>query len=94
MSSRVRLKVHGRVQGVFYRQSTADQARMLKLAGWVANEKDGTVKIEAQGEKDRLESLINWCWKGPPSSSVIHIDIEWLNELEPEYTCFEILRLD
>ena len=67
MTARARLKVEGRVQGVFYRQSTVEQARLLNLTGWVANDFDGAVLIEAQGDKNRLESLIIWCWKAAVS---------------------------
>jgi acylphosphatase len=90
--SRLRLKIHGRVQGVFYRQSTLTQARTLGLFGWVANEEDGSVSIDAQGPKERLESLLIWCWKGPPNARVDHIDASWIEELDESYTRFEVLR--
>lgn len=89
---RVRIKVHGRVQGVFYRQSTADHARMLGLCGWVANQDDGSVQIDAQGPREKLESLIIWCRKGPPSAQVADLALEWLDDLDSNYTRFEILR--
>ncbi len=92
MTARVRLKVLGRVQGVFYRQSTADQARLLGLRGWVANEPDGSVQIDAQGAIEKLESLIIWCRKGPPSAKVENLEIEWLQELDQEFQGFSILR--
>lgn len=92
MKARVRLKVQGRVQGVFYRQSTADQARMLGLKGWVANENDGSVSVDAHGDKEKLESLIIWCWQGPPSAKVTHIDVAWIEEDESAHSGFQILR--
>ena len=92
MTARARLKVEGRVQGVFYRQSTVEQARLLNLTGWVANDFDGAVLIEAQGDKNRLESLIIWCWKGPPAARVVNVDVEWLDELQQVSGSFKILR--
>jgi acylphosphatase len=92
MTARALLKVKGRVQGVFYRQCTVDQARLLGLAGWVANESDGTVVIDAQGDRGQIESLIIWCWKGPPSARVVQVDVEWQGELETDSKSFVILR--
>ncbi|MBX9848081.1 MAG: acylphosphatase [Rhodocyclaceae bacterium] len=92
MTCRVRMQVIGRVQGVFFRQSTADHARLLGLCGWVANEDDGSVKIDAQGPKEKLESLVIWCRKGPSNARVDDLLVEWLDELDPAYSRFEILR--
>ncbi|MBX9571379.1 MAG: acylphosphatase [Candidatus Obscuribacterales bacterium] len=92
MASRVHMKVLGRVQGVFYRQSTVDQARVLGLRGWVANESDGTVIIEAEGERDKLESFIIWCQKGPANAKVSDVQVEWFDEVEPQFNRFEIRR--
>ena len=92
MTKRVKLKVKGRVQGVFYRQSTQDQARSLGLSGWVANQEDGSVLVDAQGEKTKLESLINWCWNGPARANVSQVDVEWLDETDPEISGFQIRR--
>lgn len=92
MSARIRLRVSGRVQGVFYRQSTQEQARTLGLSGWVANQEDGSVLIDAQGERERLESLIIWCRKGPPRANVIDLDVEWIEELDPQISGFHIMR--
>lgn len=78
---RVHLKVHGRVQGVFYRQSTRDKAVTLGLRGWVRNENDGTVAIEAFGDDSRLEQLIAWAKVGPPSATVTLVDIAWQSDV-------------
>ena len=86
------MKVTGKVQGVFFRQSTADQARMLGLTGWVANQNDGSVKVEAQGPEEQLESLIIWCKKGPPSARVDDVEVVWIEQTELSYSRFEILR--
>ena len=68
--ARVRVKVSGRVQGVSFRMSTVDEARRLGLVGWVKNEPDGSVLLEAQGAGDKLELLLAWCKDGPPGARV------------------------
>ena len=70
--------VHGRVQGVFYRQFARSQAQRLGLVGWVRNLPDGsTVKVVAQGPRNVLEELLAHLRQGPPEAWVSHVDIEW-----------------
>jgi acylphosphatase len=69
-----RLFVHGRVQGVFYRGWTIEQARALGLAGWVRNRQDRSVEILAIGEEDPLEALAAACRHGPPGAVVRSLD--------------------
>ncbi len=76
--SRARLTISGRVQGVFYRQTTRDKARSLGLSGWVRNMPNGTVEAEASGEHERVEELIAWCKQGPPSATVSAVQVEWI----------------
>ena len=71
------LFVHGRVQGVFFRDSTRTVARDLGLAGWVRNCSDGSVEIHAEGDRKKLEELIAWCRQGPDYASVSNIDLNW-----------------
>jgi len=66
----VYFRVSGRVQGVFYRASTQEQARKLGLAGWVRNCEDGEVELIACGNAAGLEALERWLWQGPPSARV------------------------
>lgn len=75
-----RLRVYGRVQGVFYRAWTVEQARGLGLGGWVRNRRDGTVEILAGGESDALEALIRRCRQGPPAAQVERIEVEEADE--------------
>ena len=75
--TRVRLKIAGRVQGVYYRASTAQQAQGLGLTGWVMNRPDGSVEAVAEGARHKLEELIAWCREGPPGARVLDIDIRW-----------------
>lgn len=72
--------VSGRVQGVFYRQSTKDRAQALGLTGWVKNLPDGAVALEAVGPREAVDSLILWCWQGPPSAHVKNVDVQWADD--------------
>ena len=64
------LIVHGRVQGVWYRGWTGDQARALGLDGWVRNRRDGTVEIMVSGPEEAVGELIRRCRDGPPAARV------------------------
>lgn len=72
-----RLIISGKVQGVFYRASCQDVAVKHGLSGWVSNLSNGKVEVLAQGKKEDIEKLIEWCKKGPPSARVIDVSIEW-----------------
>ena len=74
----VHLVVSGRVQGVWFRAGTREQALQRGLCGWVKNCSNGTVEIHAEGEKEALEHFIDWCRKGPPGALVTALDIEWV----------------
>ena len=71
---RRRVIVRGRVQGVFYRASTREEAERLGLAGWVRNLPDGGVELEVEGEREPVDALIEWCRKGPPHARVEGVD--------------------
>ena len=64
------IHVTGKVQGVFYRASTVEKARALGLKGFVQNERDGSVYIEAEGDDAALDALLAWCRQGPPHARV------------------------
>lgn len=68
------IRVVGKVQGVFYRASTKTVADELGVKGWVKNEMDGSVLIEAEGTKDKLIDLMAWCKKGPLHAKVDSIE--------------------
>ena len=76
MPSHIRLRITGRVQGVFYRQSTAEKARELGLKGFVMNMKDGSVVLEAAGDDVSLKALRLWCESGPPLAKVDRVEEE------------------
>lgn len=70
------IKVHGRVQGVWFRSSTREKAVELGLRGSVRNEPDGSVTIHVSGEKGRIDELIEWCKDGPPLARVREVVVE------------------
>lgn len=72
---RAHVFVSGVVQGVFYRAYTQQQAQKLGLKGWVRNLPDGRVEAVFEGEKDRVEKMIEWCSKGPPGAGVEGVEI-------------------
>ena len=82
--ARVRASVRGRVQGVAFRVSALREAVRLGLSGWVRNEADGSVELEAQGERDRLDALLDWCRRGPPGARVTSVHVEELSDIEGE----------
>lgn len=71
-----RIRVHGKVQGVFYRGWAVEAARALGLDGWVRNRMDGTVEIVAAGPAEAVEALIARCRSGPPAARVDRVDVE------------------
>jgi acylphosphatase len=76
-TARAHLWVQGRVQGVFYRASCADEARRLGLGGWVRNLPDGRVEAAAEGPRETVEAFVDWCRRGPPMARVIAVDVVW-----------------
>ncbi len=69
-------RIRGRVQGVFFRQSTRDKARELGLGGWVKNLPNGDVELLACGNKASLDVLQAWLWQGPPAARVQDVVVE------------------
>jgi acylphosphatase len=74
---RARVRATGRVQGVGFRYSVQQRARSLGIAGWVRNEPDGSVTAVFEGPRDRVQSLVEWCRRGPPGAEVGHLDVAW-----------------
>ena len=72
---RVRLKITGRVQGVFYRATTRETALGLNVTGWVKNRRDGSVEVVAEGEEAAVRRLVEWCRKGPPGAVVREVSV-------------------
>lgn len=71
-----RVTVHGRVQGVWFRASTAEIALSLGVRGHARNQADGTVEVLALGDPQAVEQLIEWLWQGPPLARVTAVVVE------------------
>ena len=76
-NKRVHLLIHGRVQGVFFRAIAQQKATELGLSGWVRNNSDGSVEVMAEGQGDRIDSMIEWCRVGPTQAVVKHVSVDW-----------------
>ena len=79
----VRMRISGRVQGVFYRAWATEHARALRLKGWIRNRSDGSVELLADGEADKVDRFIALCRQGPPAAQVDHVAIEHVDEQAP-----------
>jgi acylphosphatase len=85
-----KIRVSGRVQGVFFRASTKDIADQLGLVGFVENLPEGDVYIEAQGDELSLKKFVEWCHRGPSHAEVAHVDVEELDL--GDYKGFEVQK--
>ena len=70
MSETRKLRIHGRVQGVWYRGWTVDEAERRGLRGWVRNRRDGSVEALLCGPEPIVDDMIEALWEGPPSARV------------------------
>ncbi len=84
------ITVSGKVQGVYFRQSTKEMAVAFGLTGQVENLSNGSVYIVATGTKEQLEKLVAWCKQGPAKASVT--DIEVIEISEQHFDGFSIVR--
>jgi acylphosphatase len=84
----LRLVIHGRVQGVFFRDSMRLEAQLLAIAGWVRNRSDGTVEAVVHGEPSAVDAIVRWAHRGPQHAQVERVNIE---PDEGRYTSFEII---
>ncbi len=67
--------IHGRVQGVYFRAVTRDEAFSLGLTGWVRNLRDGGVEAYFEGDKEKVDQMVAWCWRGSPYSQVEQVEV-------------------
>ena len=82
--------VSGKVQGVWFRDSTQEEAIKLKVTGWVKNIPGGTVYLEAEGEENNLKSLERWLHIGSPNSRVDRVDLQWIVPTNA-YSTFKVI---
>ena len=85
---RKRVVAHGRVQGVFFRDSTRQRASSAGVAGWVRNCPDGTVEAVFEADSEAVERMVKWMCAGPSGAAVDHVEV---SEEAPEgLSSFEI----
>ncbi|PSQ78867.1 MAG: acylphosphatase [Bacteroidetes bacterium QH_7_62_13] len=88
---RLSARIAGRVQGVGFRNFTRMRARQLGLTGWVRNEQDGSVRLEAEGPRGALEDLLDAVHEGPRLARVADVDADWDDATE-EFENFRVRR--
>ncbi len=81
-----RLVIHGRVQGVFYRESMRQEAARLGVTGWVCNRRDGTVEAVVQGPREAVETITRWARRGPEDARVQSVEA---SEAAGDFSSFE-----
>ena len=75
-TARVRVRAHGRVQGVFFRDSVRREAARRGVAGWASNEPDGSVEAVFEGDSEAVQALVDLCRRGPGHAEVERLDVE------------------
>jgi acylphosphatase len=89
--ARAHVRLAGRVQGVGFRYTTADEARRRQLAGWVRNLDSGGVEAVFEGPRPAVEDMLGWCHDGPPGAYVRDVQVAW-DEPPEHLSGFEIRR--
>ncbi len=89
MKTRVHVVISGRVQGVFFRASTAEKADELGLVGWVKNTPEGDVEAVFEGEEGAVAEMLAWCHRGPALAKVVKVDAT-TEAFTGEFTKFSI----
>jgi acylphosphatase len=87
--TRAHVYVSGRVQGVFFRQNTKQQAQSQDVKGWVKNLDDGRVEAVFEGEESAVKALVEFSRKGPRGAFITDVKVEWEPSIE-EFQSFEI----
>ena len=75
--ARAEVVVRGDVQGVGFRYAARSRASSLGLAGWIRNERDGSVRAVFEGRRDAVESMVGWCRRGPSGARVDDVEEAW-----------------
>ncbi|MGZ3559713.1 MAG: acylphosphatase [Thermodesulfobacteriota bacterium] len=72
---RARVVIEGRVQGVFFRHHTQEMASKLEVKGWVKNRRDGSVEAVFEGDRERVDQIIQWCQRGSSGAKVRNVSV-------------------
>jgi acylphosphatase len=89
MMKNLRMKIYGRVQGVGYRDAAYWKARKMHVSGFIMNEPDGSVYVEAEADEATLHEFLTWCQSGPWTAKVDRVEEEW-SEARGKFTGFRI----
>ncbi|KXA92991.1 acylphosphatase [candidate division MSBL1 archaeon SCGC-AAA259E19] len=89
MKKRAHVLVSGRVQGVFFRATTKEEARKREVNGWVRNLPDGRVEAVFEGEEDDVEEMVDFCHEGSRAAEVEDVEVNW-DEYQDEFSGFEV----
>jgi acylphosphatase len=73
---RAQIRIRGQVQGVFFRAEARARAESLGVAGWVRNAEDGSVEAVFEGDEQRVDSMVDWCRRGPSGARVDDVEVE------------------
>lgn len=87
--ARAAVRVTGRVQGVWFRQSTKQTANLHKVKGWARNNPDGSVEAVFEGEENAVKAVVDWCRQGPQMAHVENLELEW-SDASGEFSNFQI----
>ena len=87
---RSHLIIEGRLQGVWFRDSTKREANRLNVTGWGKNRYDENVELIAEGSKENVAKLTEWCHNGPPAARVTGVN-ESIEDYTGEFASFEII---
>jgi len=87
--ARAHVMISGQVQGVFFRSALRSQAKLFGLNGWTMNTIEGNIEAVFEGDKDRVEKLVAFCWKGPPGALIRDVKVDW-DKPKFDLTGFEI----
>ncbi|OLD12804.1 MAG: acylphosphatase [Crenarchaeota archaeon 13_1_40CM_2_52_14] len=91
MLARSRVLISGLVQGVFFRREISYLARQLGVTGWTRNLSDGSVEVIAEGDKEAIDKLIQFCRVGPSGARVRNVSVKW-EDFKGEFRGFRITR--
>ena len=88
---RAHVIITGRVQGVGFRYDTQWAAQRIGVHGWVRNRRDGSVEGVFEGEKERVDHMLDWCRQGSALGRVAQVSLEW-EPFSDDYTAFNLVR--
>ncbi len=89
MKKRAHVYVSGRVQGVFFRATTREEARKKGVTGWVKNLRDGRVEAVFEGEEEKVKKMIDFCHEGSKAARVKDVEVNW-EDYQDEFSEFKI----